>query len=101
MSTPKKKPAPETNNTPEPQPTGDIHVAPSTVRESSQQAGVRLANQRMSFLQQRLESIARLGQYKLSSEQKRIITDQIHKWTSDALARLNSGKEERETFFLR
>jgi hypothetical protein len=69
--------------------------------ETSEAAGVRLANIRMPKLKKALKGIGNLGAYKLGAERNRQIADTLRSWVEGEIVRLNNGVEEDEGFFLR
>jgi hypothetical protein len=67
--------------------------------ETKQQAGIRLANQRMPKLRSSLVGIGRLGDYGLDKKQIRQIEDALDRWVTEAKARLNNRKDKDEEGF--
>jgi hypothetical protein len=62
--------------------------------ETRQQAGVRLANQRMPKLRKCLTGIGNLGGYGLDKKQIQQLEKAIDHWVSEAKARLNNRKDD-------
>lgn len=68
-------------------------------KESRQQIGIRLANQRMPKLEKLLEQVGNLAAYGLSAKHISLMDKAIVNWTAKVRSRLNGTERNSEETF--